>query len=738
MAQQPQRQLDAIRDLRRALASGTMSPEEVRIALASQPYAAALLPEFEDLLEDAATPEALAKTLDTILVRAEGDLIKLPALGDQRVEPMDSREVAAIAKSHEAAREAAMSVRKEATSGMRTLIERSVSSYAMTDAKSIIERLSSRAVAAAEEAATKEAARERVQRVVSEEVPEADTARAIVQTLEQNEPELTQVWKAARASHLAREILVENPTLPTALRATEEIFQRREAPETPRLKELALTKAREEIVIAAPAQAPGGWGDVAATGGFFRALPNTNAIQRALAPAADVVLSVFPRETREKIVSSIFSGSFERAVDKLTKTLGEKAFVDTRIAMGGRLIAAEGQRAAATSAVSGVSKLFGDTIGAVFKKPMDEATISYLTEIHMRAVGVVSWQHAYTYHAYPAHPHAFHLELIHDIGSWAVRFGAKKAAGTAAKTAAGKVAAEGAKKGAVAILGKLGLSGAAAVLTGGTSLLAQAALWLGTSFLGKLWGGVKSFLGGLAGAGGGNQKGTDWVIAGVIGAVVLLPMLFFFTGDVSRTAPLATSVGGVPVGPIVDCARDKENPLCSYTPCPSCSWPTTGHITQGPRAACSSASHRGVNAIDIGANYQTPVYSTTGGAVFGKSTTPCADTSSGKSATGGCNSGYGNYIDIRTPEGYILRYAHLALGSIPFSVGAPVKKGDQIGRVDNNGNSSGHHLHFEVRSGPNIFSLLPQDFVAQYQRQVEGCSNSSPGCSTCPTVNVGG
>lgn len=711
MAQQPQRQLGVIRDLKRALTSGAMSPEEVRVALASEPYAAALLLEFEDLLEDAATPEALAKTLETVLVRAEGDLVKLPALGDQRVEPMDSQEVAAIARSHEEAREAAMSVRKEATAGMRTLIERSVSSYAMTDAKSVIERLSARAVAVVEEAPTKEVATQRVQRMVAQEVPEADAARAIVQAIEQNEPELTQAWKAARASRLAREIIVENPTLPTAMRAAEEIFQRREAPETPRLKEIALTKAREEIVITAPADAPGGWGDVAATGGFFRALPNTNAIQKALAPAADVVLSVFPRETREKIISSVFSGSFERAVDKLTKTLGEKAFVDTRIATGGRLIAAEDQHAAATSALSGVSKFFGDTVGAVFKKPMDEATISYLTEIHMRAVGVVSWQHAYTYHAYPVHPQAFHLELISDIGSWAVRFGAKKAAGTAVKTAAGKVATEGAKKGVAAVLGKVGLSGAAAVLTGGTSLLAQAALWLGTTAFGKLWGGIKSFLGGLVGAGGGNQKGTDWAIAALIGAVVLLPMLFFFTGDVSRTAPLATSVGGG-IGESAACDPETD-PNCAAAYCDpgkqDCRWPTPcGCVTQGPNNGVDS--HARLNAIDISArpNSSCPgashvdVYATHDGKVV--------EVVSRFSENEYQSGNYGNYVKISGQDAqgktFYTVYAHLWKTKVV--VGARVRAGQPIGQTNNNGQSDGEHLHYELQQGPDIGTVLPK------------------------------
>jgi hypothetical protein len=376
-----------------------------------------------------------------------------------------------------------------------------------------------------------------------------------------------------------------------------------------------------------------------------------------------------------------------------------------------------------------VQKFLSGTVGAVFQKPMDEAAVTYLTHIHEKVIGVASWQQMYAYRIYPQHPHVFHLEFLGDVGGWALRLGARKAVAGTARAAAGKVAAEGATKGIGALLAKLGVSAAAGAATGGTSLLAQAAMWLGGSLLGRAWGGIKSFLGGLTG-GTTNQTGIDWAIGAVLLVAVLVPILGFSIGDISRTTPLATSVGGGPTGPFVDCARTPTDPICQYEACPDCEWPTSGYITQGPRS-CSTASHEGVNAIDIGAGYRTPVYTITGGHVSAKSTYTCADVPNRT-----CNSGYGNWIDITSPEGDTIRYAHLAAGSIPLGVGAPVDKGDQIGAVDNNGNSTGHHLHVEVRSGPNIFSFLPQDYVARYGSQLEGCSNSE--CHACPGGGVGG
>lgn len=62
--------------------------------------------------------------------------------------------------------------------------------------------------------------------------------------------------------------------------------------------------------------------------------------------------------------------------------------------------------------------------------------------------------------------------------------------------------------------------------------------------------------------------------------------------------------------------------------------------------------------------------------------------------------GYGTHIRIEHLEGnikYTTIYAHLMKCNV--SIGDAVNAGDVIGKSDNTGNSSGPHLHFEVRRG---------------------------------------
>ena len=63
----------------------------------------------------------------------------------------------------------------------------------------------------------------------------------------------------------------------------------------------------------------------------------------------------------------------------------------------------------------------------------------------------------------------------------------------------------------------------------------------------------------------------------------------------------------------------------------------------------------------------------------------------------GWGGAYGNIVSIRHPDGTVTRYAHASRLLVP--VGAQVGKGQVIAAVGSTGNSSGPHLHFEVRQG---------------------------------------
>ncbi|MFE3887321.1 M23 family metallopeptidase [Streptomyces lydicus] len=66
---------------------------------------------------------------------------------------------------------------------------------------------------------------------------------------------------------------------------------------------------------------------------------------------------------------------------------------------------------------------------------------------------------------------------------------------------------------------------------------------------------------------------------------------------------------------------------------------------------------------------------------------------------GGDGPAYGNAIVIQHDNGTYTQYAHLS--QIQVRVGQQVGAGQQIGLSGSTGNSTGPHLHFEVRTGPN-------------------------------------
>ncbi len=72
------------------------------------------------------------------------------------------------------------------------------------------------------------------------------------------------------------------------------------------------------------------------------------------------------------------------------------------------------------------------------------------------------------------------------------------------------------------------------------------------------------------------------------------------------------------------------------------------------------------------------------------------------------NGGYGNMVDIKHSDGTITRYAHLS--SIYVKSGQPVNQSQVIGAMGSTGNSTGSHLHFEIRpkgrSAINPMNLL--------------------------------
>ncbi|MEY2734359.1 MAG: hypothetical protein RL340_1418, partial [Gemmatimonadota bacterium] len=62
----------------------------------------------------------------------------------------------------------------------------------------------------------------------------------------------------------------------------------------------------------------------------------------------------------------------------------------------------------------------------------------------------------------------------------------------------------------------------------------------------------------------------------------------------------------------------------------------------------------------------------------------------------GRRGGYGNTVEVRHPNGFVTRYAHLRGFAAGIRSGARVSIGQTIAFVGSTGLSTGPHLHFEV------------------------------------------
>lgn len=69
-----------------------------------------------------------------------------------------------------------------------------------------------------------------------------------------------------------------------------------------------------------------------------------------------------------------------------------------------------------------------------------------------------------------------------------------------------------------------------------------------------------------------------------------------------------------------------------------------------------------------------------------------------------CGGGYGNYVIIQHSDGNYTLYAHLHADSILVTAGESVEQGQVIAKMGSSGNSTGTHLHFEIREGQNLSS----------------------------------
>lgn len=137
---------------------------------------------------------------------------------------------------------------------------------------------------------------------------------------------------------------------------------------------------------------------------------------------------------------------------------------------------------------------------------------------------------------------------------------------------------------------------------------------------------------------------------------------------------------------------------------------------EGDFDAATYSGHQGYGAIDLTKGYQTygqPIYAVKSGTV----TTAQNGCDDNGYIGNFCNGGYGNNVVIDHGQGYQTQYAHMRPGSMTVRPGQHVETGDIIGYIGTSGNTSGPHLHFEVRENnrsvpvTNYFYIPNVDFV---------------------------
>ena len=77
----------------------------------------------------------------------------------------------------------------------------------------------------------------------------------------------------------------------------------------------------------------------------------------------------------------------------------------------------------------------------------------------------------------------------------------------------------------------------------------------------------------------------------------------------------------------------------------------------------------------------------------------------------GWDNSYGNYITVKAPDGKYHWFCHLS--KVTCSEGQKISRTTKIGIMGNTGNSTGKHLHFEIRNSSNKYAdnFNPADYM---------------------------
>ncbi len=276
--------------------------------------------------------------------------------------------------------------------------------------------------------------------------------------------------------------------------------------------------------------------DVTRPSVFFQAVATTG-LQKLAAPAADAILTVLPQGTREQIIESVLTKSWER----VTKNLDEKFGATVVSSPLFKEALAHGNRAfekptAPGGAAAGASRLIGDVFGSVFGSGIDQKMINEYLELGKRTPlnvpATMTFLQFYTAFGMGYKPELFHAAFT--SGRWILDW-----VGTGAKQVGGMVVKKGIGKLVGGFLGTLG----------GGPIGAFIGSFVGDKILGgisKAFGFVAGLFGGFFGKGGGEEKPwyQNWEILFPL-LIVAVPVGMAFLMILSNPVPSAlVNMGG--------------------------------------------------------------------------------------------------------------------------------------------------------------------------------------------------
>jgi murein DD-endopeptidase MepM/ murein hydrolase activator NlpD len=168
--------------------------------------------------------------------------------------------------------------------------------------------------------------------------------------------------------------------------------------------------------------------------------------------------------------------------------------------------------------------------------------------------------------------------------------------------------------------------------------------------------------------------------SGQTAAVLGAGLLAMAAAPMAPAAPATPGPSARPEAPPVQAVAHPAGPVTRtivFEP------PLPGHAINSPfglRKLSFEAHARRHKGVDIAAPMGSSVYATAEGVV---------------TRTGYDAGGYGNFVELRHPNGLTSLYGHLS--RIDVARGHAVAGGDRLGLVGSTGRSTGPHLHFEVR-----------------------------------------